>query len=364
MKQEKLLIISLSAGAGHVQAAKALCETAELVLPSTEVVYMDMIDHVSKTVRTTVVEGYDKLIRVAPGLWRAIYDAADEEKRKKQFAKVTKMLSRVNARNFYKAVKAVSPDKIICTHSYPAQVLKQSEDLELQNIPLSLVVTDYDVHKFWFVDGVDNYFCATEKSAWKLRQAGKTEVTVSGIPISPVFYQKKDVSVLKKEENILSNVRTILMLSGGYGMVELDKIIMELAESTTEKLQIIAVAGKNEKLKKRLDAIAGRLPKHIALHPIGWTNKMDVFMRIADVIVTKSGGITTTECLALQKPMIVIDPIPGQEERNAEYLLEQGAGVVARSTEDLLYYLEAFTVPVGKIKKTKPAAEVILKARK
>lgn len=339
--KKKVLIISVSAGAGHVRAAQALEKTARQYFPNMDVRHIDMMDYVTRTVRTAIVDVYDMLITSAPSVWRALYDAADEETRMKRFYSLVQSFNRLNARKFYTLVRDVAPDHIICTHSFPAQVLRQAKEQEIATVPLSVVITDYGLHRFWIVPDAATYFCATERTAWKLKRTGARDVQVTGIPVDPSFYLAKNVDALREELNVPSGVPIALMLSGGVGNVSTDQLIAALAnEAGNTALHVVAVSGKNKKLFERLSKLAGTLHGRVTLQLVGWTDRMEEYMRVADVVITKPGGMTTSECLALEKPMIIVQPIPGQEERNAEYLLEHGHAVVAHTTEDLLYAIE------------------------
>ena len=162
-------------------------------------------------------------------------------------------------------------------------------------------------------------------------------ITMSGIPVDPVFYENKPLEELKKIYQAGGAQKNILVLSGGQGLAHTDKIISALFKSKAN-LHIFAVAGNNDKLKHDLEKLFP--PANMQLTTLGWTDKIDEYIRIADMVITKPGGLTTTECIILQKPIIAISPIPGQEEYNAEYILENNFGVIAREPEDLLYYLE------------------------
>lgn len=358
----KLLIISVSAGAGHVRAGEALKKTAECKYPNIEAVHIDMMDYVTLPVRRAIVDSYDLLVKQAPELWGLIYDKTNNPKRVKRLNKLSKLVNRINATSLYEYVEKFKPDSIICTHFLPANALVEVPAKYTINCLKSIVMTDYDKHALLLAPKLEYYFVATEKMQWKMIQHGikKEHIINTGIPVDPVFNTQKDQKKLREKLNIDLNEKVILVLSGGQGMGKADDIVKGLFK-ISQKTTIIAIAGKNKKLEKRLKQLD--LPKHLPLKIIGWTNSIDEYMRISEVVITKPGGMTTTECIALNKPIIAIHPIPGQEQANALHIIENNYGKIALSYEDISYYADKYISKSISIKdkiEKKPAAEQIL----
>jgi processive 1,2-diacylglycerol beta-glucosyltransferase len=358
---KKLLIISLSAGAGHVRAAKALEETAHQKYPELETRHIDMAEYITIPMKKALIDSYGLMVKRVPELWGFLYDRINSPKGADRLTKLTKQLKQVNSLKFRKFVRAYNPNKIICTHFFPTDVLLNAPNRFQINQPVCTVITDYDLHSLWFVPNTDHYFVATQKMKQKMIQldiVDRDKITISGIPVSPVFYSQKSIAELRKNYQIPKNKKVVLVLSGGQGLTKSNQVVKLLLKSNLP-LTIIAIAGKNKRLENVLKKI--KFPSHISLLSVGWTETIDEYMRLADVIVTKPGGITTTECVALGKPMIIVDPIPGQEEHNADHILSNDLGVIARNPTDLQYYVEqGFDYSIAKQKKN--AAEIILKS--
>jgi processive 1,2-diacylglycerol beta-glucosyltransferase len=176
----------------------------------------------------------------------------------------------------------------------------------------------------------------------------------------PAFSETKSVPELRQKYDIAPDAFTVLLLSGGHGLVKIDHILEAVADSDIP-MTIVSIAGNNERLRKKLAKIS--LPPHITSRVVGWTDAIDEYMRLSDVVITKPGGVTTSECIALQKPMIIIRPIPGQEECNSDYILESGYGVLARTIADIHYALsqrpDAIAPGYTKAIRSVPAAEQI-----
>jgi processive 1,2-diacylglycerol beta-glucosyltransferase len=362
-KNKKILLISVSAGSGHVRAAQAIEKTAKEKFPELHVGHIDMMDYTSKSIKKTIVESYDILAKQLPELYGLFYKKTDKHKMSKHIRKLAKFFNRMNAGRFFEYIKKFQPDHILCTHFLPVHALSAAQKKYNITAPISLLMTDYQSHDLQLSPNVSHYFVSTEKMRWRLACRGidKKNVIISGIPIDPVFYKDKSLVDLKEKYHIQPAEKNILVLSGGHGLANINKIMAVLFK-LKENLNIFAIAGNNAKLKQQLEEMEA--PKNINLGIIGWTDKIDEYMRLADIIITKTGGLTTTECIVLQKPIIAISPIPGQEEYNAEYILENNFGVIARTPDDLLYYLKNnlphLPQKISPPENQKTSAEVIL----
>ena len=364
MITKKILIISVSAGAGHVRAGEALLKSAQRKYPGLVAAHIDMLDYVNIAIKKTLVESYALMATQLPELWRFMYQKTNRPQTSWVVRRGSKLLNRGTAGRFLEYITAQQPDQILCTHFLPAHALLEAPAKYRLKIPVSILMTDYDKHDLLTTPGLQHYFVATEKMRYKMRRAGipSARITVSGIPVDPVFYETKDLAALRSQYQIPKNKTVILILSGGQGLAKLDAIVTTLFGSA-KPIHLIAIAGSNQKLRDKLVAL--RPPAHITFTPVGWTDQIDEYLRLADVIITKPGGLSATECIVLGKPMILISPIPGQEEHNAEYILEHGFGVIARAPDDLLYYVEkeldALAVRVKEKQNKQPiAAQVIL----
>lgn len=341
MPKRKLLLLSISTGAGHVRAAEALRETANRLHGDTiDVSHIDIATFLTRSERRAVIDFYELMATKLPDVWGFFYDVTDHPKRSVMLRKLFVYLHRKSVDRLATAIRTFAPDHILHTHPLPAMFLTQNPPPLLpQATPMSIVVTDYDFHTFWLVPDLSHYFVATDKMKWKMVRGGIDEhrVIVSGIPIHPMFREEKSTSALQKKYHSQGGQKHVLILSGGYGMMQSDKIVKALFASP-EPLMITVIAGKNKKLEEKLRHLIP--PPHITLAIVGWTDTIDEYLRIADVVVTKTGGLTTTECVALKKPVIAVAPIPGQEEYNIRYLQEQGYGVLASTVSDLIYFVE------------------------
>jgi len=257
-------------------------------------------------------------------------------------------------------VKEYDPDAVICTHYLPAEIIAPRRRKGKLRSSVHVVMTDFDIHTMWIQQGVDHYYVAIEEMEHALRMKGvAARISVTGIPIGPEFAKKyPDRGVMRERLGLRVEPPTVLVSAGGFGMVRVDETVATLAEATGD-VQILAVAGRNEKLRKALEAVAASRKRRIV--PFGFVTNMNELMAASDFAVAKSGGLTSSECLAMGLPMVIWNPIRGQEERNADYLLESGAALRANSPAHLVFKVTKLLTDERLLARMKAAARRIAK---
>jgi processive 1,2-diacylglycerol beta-glucosyltransferase len=328
MTKKKLLLLSVSAGAGHMRAAQAICAHADEYHPGVEAVHVDVMNFVSSGFRKLYTDFYIKLVNKAPALWGYLYHATNEAKPDSSREKMRRALERLNTSALLTEIARVKPDAIVCTHFLPAEILSRLIRKHGFTCPVWVQVTDFDLHRMWVHEHMAGYFAANEEVAFRMRAQGiaASAISVTGIPIMPVFGAPLERAVCAAEFGLDPLRTTILLMGGGAGLGSLDTVAASLL-ALDDRFQLIVLAGKNAAALEALKALALRHPGRLL--PQGFTDKVERLMACADLVITKPGGLTTSECLAMGLPMIVNAPIPGQEERNADYLLEQGVAMKA-----------------------------------
>ncbi|MEM5314702.1 glycosyltransferase [Paraburkholderia sp. JHI869] len=335
-REAKILMLSVSAGAGHTRAAEALLAFAQAHPAGVVASHLDVMDYVPATFRKLYTDLYIEVVTSQPALWGYLYRKTDEADPASLPQKVRRAVERLNCRALLAAIAQYRPDAIICTHFLPAELLSREIRHGRIQTPVWVQVTDFDLHSMWVVPGMSGYFAASDEIAWRLRMRGVPagSVNVSGIPIMPAFGQPLDHVSCAAEFGLDAKRLTFLMMSGGTGLAGLETLAARLLEMSAD-FQLIALAGRNKAMLASLQALASQYPER--LFPQGFTHHVERLMACADLAITKPGGLTTSECLAMHLPMIVTSPIPGQEERNADYLLEQGVALKAVDVDALLY---------------------------
>jgi processive 1,2-diacylglycerol beta-glucosyltransferase len=324
----RVLLLSATSGAGHVRAAQAL-EKAFVARGDSVVEHIDSLQHVSRLFQRVYDKAYLSMVRRAPELMGVLYERTDQPwlHPRRRLA-----LDRLNTGRMIRLLKRIQPDLCVATHFLPAEIIAwliAKRKLRAHN---AIVVTDYDVHAMWLCRTVDRYYVAIDEAAEYLARIGvpREKLHVTGIPIDPLFARLLNRSDARNQLGLDANAMVVLISAGGYGIGPVAQLVKDLL-ALRRPWQIVAIAGKSEKTRKRLDELAkeaGKLASgSLRLCPVGFTTEMDKYMAAADLMVGKAGGLTTSEALARALPMALIEPIPGQEERNADHLLEAGAAI-------------------------------------
>jgi len=337
----KVLLLSASAGAGHVRAAqaieKAFNQTSHGEL---EVQHVDVLDYTNKVFRHFYSKAYIDLVNKMPEVPGWLYDQLDKpwKNERRRLA-----LDKLNTRPFVKLLREYRPDLIVCTHFLPAEIvswLKAKERLASRQV---IIVTDFDVHAMWLVHHYEHYFVAIDEARVYLEALGipAQKITVSGIPIDPVFALKKDKQEMRARHGLALDRTTILLSAGGFGVGSVEPLIDALM-TLQHRSQIVAICGRNEELRKRLSRMAARARPDatVLLKPFSYTNEMDELMTASDLVIGKPGGLTTSEALAKGLVFVIVNPIPGQEERNSDHLLEAAVAIRCNNLPTLSYKLD------------------------
>lgn len=321
--KKRVLIISTSAGTGHVRAAQALEKEFKNDPRVGEVIHEDALNFTNKIFREFYSTLYMKLVRSAPELLGWVYKASDEPW-KGEAARL--QLDRLNTQKLIRFIKDFDPHITVCTHFMPAGIISHLQETEKLQTNHSIVVTDFDCHAMWLSRMFQRYFVALDETKAHLEALGLPgqRITVSGIPIDPIFSQPVDRALVRASYGLHPEKTTLLLSAGALG-VGPTELIVERLKHLRHDAQTIVVCGRSEEVKQRVaQAAAGQAGKFCIL---GYSDRMHELMHISDLFIGKPGGLTTSEALACGLPMAVFSPIPGQEERNADHLLEEGAGI-------------------------------------
>lgn len=356
MKSKRILILSASAGNGHVRAAEALAKAFKMEAEKSgipaEIRHIDALSKVSLPMRAVYSRAYIRMVNRAPSVLGWLYNHLDvpykDEKRRL-------LVNRVNSLPLAKEIVEFNPDIIVCTHFLPADIASVLIKRHKIQSQLAVVVTDFDAHGMWLTRHVDRYYVALPETKAHLVSLGVPEacVTVSGIPIDPVFVQKQasPSTVITKASLALSETApTVLISAGGMGVGPVQELLEsiknwqenqagETAQDENREINIIALCGKNNDLREKLEEESKQW-KHINLHAVGYVNNVQDYMALCDVVLGKPGGLTTCEALACGLAFIVFNPIPGQEERNSTHLLENGAAIRCNNLPTVGYKLQ------------------------
>jgi processive 1,2-diacylglycerol beta-glucosyltransferase len=345
----RVLVLSASAGAGHLRAAEAIEKAIRIRGLASDVQHIDVLKFTNKVFRHLYSKAYIDLVNNAPEVLGWLYDHLDDPAKNDP---IRLAFDRLNANPFIRYLKRYQPNIAVCTHFLPSGIISSLKGEEKVKVLNTVVVTDFDVHAMWLCRHVEQYFVAMEETKVHLKALGVPEslVTISGIPIDPVFAGPRDKNAMRRKHGLEPDRFTILVSAGGFGVGPVGYLMQALAQ-LRHPARVIAVCGRNEALKAELAETIRHLKKSSAVSftLVGFTTEMDELMTAADLFVGKPGGLTTSEALAKGLPMVVINPIPGQEERNSDHLLEQGAAIRCNNLPALAYKIDSLIETPGKL---------------
>jgi processive 1,2-diacylglycerol beta-glucosyltransferase len=357
-KKPHILLLSVSAGAGHFRAAEALRAHAAAHFPQVEASHVDVMTLVPPAFRALYTDFYIRLVERHPALWAYLYRMTDRAPRDALFSQVRRAAERLNTRKLRETLRTHRPDHVICTHFLPAELLAHEIRRGRFQRPLWVQVTDFDLHRMWVQPHVHGYFAASAEVAFRMEESGITagRAHVSGIPIMPAFSQPLDRGACARELGLDPARLTFLLMSGGAGLASAGAMLTRMLR-IAEDFQVIALAGKNAALLASYETLARQHPQRV--RPVGFTTTIERLMAASDVAITKPGGLTISECLAMRLPMVLIAPIPGQEERNADYLMEQGAALKAYDPAGLEFRVRQLLAEPQRLARMRERLEVI-----
>ena len=333
---KKVLVFYASYGGGHLSAAKSIKNYIDEYYDDVQVEMIDCIKYINKALDKVTTAAYREMAKKAPWAWEKVYNNSQ----KGIMAHISNGANKVMANKLFKLFEEYKPDIVISTHPFGSQMTSYLKQKNKTNCILATIMTDFASHDQWLIGNkfVDFYFVSNSfmKNEMVKNNIPENKIFVTGIPISNRFmqsYNKKEICDLF---DLDSTKKIILFFGGGeYGLGK-DKtvsILSCLADFTN--IQVIAIAGKNEKLKKAFEDIVKQKKKEKVIKVFPFTDKVPELMAISDLVITKPGGLTVSESLASHLPLIVINPIPGQEEENAEFLENAGCAIWLKKKDNV-----------------------------
>lgn len=335
----RVLVLSVSAGSGHVRAAEAIVARGQADFPQLALQHLDVMTLVPRLFRKVYSDLYLKLASGLPEAWGWLYRKTDHEASRSPAARLRRRVQRLCSSRLFNEIARFGPDAIVCTHFLPAEILGNARAEGRLRCPLWVQVTDFDLHHLWVQDGVSGYAVANEELAYRLERLGvpPSRILVSGIPTMPGFASPPDRPAAARALGLDPARLTVLVMGGGAGVGLAPDAVSALLDRHPD-LQLIVLAGRNAAL---LDALRLIERAHLQrLRAVGFTHDVHAMMACADLAITKPGGLSTSECLVMGLPMLLVSPIPGQEERNAALLLQEGVALRADDPATLQFRLD------------------------
>jgi processive 1,2-diacylglycerol beta-glucosyltransferase len=334
----KTVIACTSAGAGHLKAAEAIFNYFRSREPDQELVLVDVLEESDFLFGNFYKRSYSFMVNHCQWLWRFVFHITSQKNLQPALTKVRTLHNSLNTSNFRQYLIQANPDVIISTHYLASNIACSLKKNGKISSKIVTVITDFGVHPFWVYDQTDWYAVASEASKKELSKLGISydKIKVTGIPVDPKFFGGFNKIDLRSKFGLDSWMFTVLVVTGSFGIGPIEAIVDVLQG----QVQILVVCAKNEKLFKRLSA------KHYSgVKVFGFVDNIDELMAVTDLIVTKPGGLSIAELLAMGLVPVFISAIPGQEAKNIEILSRYGIGEKASSAsrvkEIVLDYLNS-----------------------
>lgn len=320
-----ILIFSVSIGNGHDQVAHTIRNEFLSANPNNSVKIINTISLISPLLDKVILDSYLNILKFYPKAWGKIYDKTNKLD---PIIDINDITNKLSTMWFKKPIVNFEPNIVFCTHSFPASIISNLKEKKIISCPLITIITDYNIHSSYINDYTDYYVIPHESLSYAMEDLGVSpqKILSFGIPIRKEFTMTMDKHTLIKKLK-LENKNTILVMGGGLGLGSINRIVKEL-DRKLKDVQIIAVAGRNERLEVKLKNLDTK--NHLVVY--GFINNIHELLEISDLVITKPGGVTTAEILSREKPLIIFSPLPGQESDNAEFLINYG---VAATTSDV-----------------------------
>lgn len=364
----KIFIIYTDAGAGHRRAAEALDQAAGEFFPEASVRLLDVLNYTTPLFRKSYPAIYLFLVNRCPWLFGLGYYLTDLRAIDRVARYFRRLTNSINCKAFEKFVLTEKPDLVITTHWLPNEIISSLKKHRKLELFLATCITDYYPHAFWRNRGVDLYIAPNEDLIPRLTKLGVPfkNVKTLGLPIAPEFATSHDQTEVRKKLGLDTGLFTILITSGGFGVGPIEDLVTEI-EKIDYPLQIQVVCGKNSTLQEELTIYTHKSRHRFQIY--GFVKNMDELMEASDIMISKSGGLTSTEGMAKGLPLIILYPIPGQEFSNSEFLVKHGAGLRVKSARQACLALEGLLAEpdrlnelrqgIGKLARPKAAREIL-----
>jgi len=321
----RVLLLYSPDHSGHKMAATALEEAFRMRHPQVKVRGMNLIKYTNPLLGAAATTMYRGLIQNNPAVWRHFYDNQAFKEKTEKLRDVVHLSSYVRLR---KIMEEHEPDVVVCTQAFPCIIVDKYKKITGKRLPLVGVVTDFFANLYWMLPSVDLFCVAAEESKNDLVRVGEAadRIEVTGIPIRPQFAE----TVNRENAWGRSPRRTVLVMGGVRGLGPIGGVVRRLCDLRGDA-GVVAIAGRNRGLLKKLEGVKRMYPDRVDV--LTYVDNVHELMSGSDVLISKAGGITTSECLATRLPMVLVSPIPGHEMRNARLLAEKGVAVLANGVE-------------------------------
>lgn len=339
-----ILLFYASYGSGHLSAASAIEQYIKEHYPNHKTLKIDCVEYINRSINKISTSAYKNIILKTPLLWGQVYKLLKND----AILDITQFSNRFMAKKIFKLFEDFEPDLVISCHPLGGQITAFLKSHNKTNCKLATVMTDFASHKQWLIgkDYTDYFFVSNIEMKTSLISEGifPNKIYVSGIPISPNFYKNYDKESIYNSLKILKNKKNIIFFGGGSlglsSSTNVQNILTSLLQATNESYQIIIISGKNQKLYNEFQKTITNTNHTSNTKLIDFTTQIPELLPITSFVITKPGGLTITECITSNVPVILINPIPGQEKENAQYIVDKKMGIWIKTNKPTPEYFQ------------------------
>lgn len=361
---KKVLILYGAYGGGHLSAAKTISsELEKQYKDEVEVEIVDCIEYISKYINKVSTEAYKELAKKAPWVWKHVYNNSQNG----ALSHISTTTNKLMAYKLNMLLQEIQPDLIISTHPFATQMCAELKKKEKIDCKLATILTDYHIHAQWLVlyKYTDYFFVANEQMKSDMIAEGvhDQKIFVTGIPISERFLMTYDNKKIHEEFELSPDKKTVLFFAGGeFGLGRNTTfMVLKVLIRLFKDLQVVAISGKNKRMNKKFKDLIDATNSHDRIKLLEYTNKVPELMSISSAVITKAGGLTITECLASHLPIIIINPIPGQEEENADFLVDNEVAIWIKKGDSIARTLKNLSKNKAKLTDMKEKTKILAK---
>ncbi|MDR6881151.1 MGDG synthase family glycosyltransferase [Bacillus sp. 3255] len=333
-RRDKLLILTGSLGDGHNKAAQAILEATRFHRPDADVKVVDFLEWTHPYLHGVGKYCYMQWVKSLPSLYGFLYRKTREDN---TISHLFKKMKSFSTDRMLELLHEEEPTEVVCTFPGAAAAMSYLKCNGWTTVPTVTVMTDYTDHSYWVHPGTDRYLVGAEhvKKALLRYRVPEQRIVVTGIPLRMPFTREYDRMALRDKHGLHREMPTVLVMGGGHGLIGKQFKSVLQSEELTAPVQFIFVCGRNEKLRLHLEEELGSMKMRHHVKITGFVDYVHELMALSDLIITKPGGLTISEAMALELPMMLYKPIPGQEQENAAYLVGLGAAIQAKNAEEL-----------------------------
>ena len=354
---KRILLLYISEDSGHHCATLAIEDALHQLDPTVKTLNINSFNYTNPILEKIINKTYMGVVKRTPEIWDYLYDNPNVLR---STQRLREMIHRFNTGKLQNLLEEFKPDAIICSQAFPCGMIADYK--KTFNLPTALVgvLTDFAPHSYWIYNNVDRYIVPSEETGRKLIANGiePGKVAVFGIPIHPKFRERHDALKIMEKLSLAKDIPSILIMGGTQGLGPIRDLV-GLLDRSSLKLQVMVVAGTNKRLYRWLSRRAKKFRKKFMI--FGYTDNIDELLEISDIIVTKPGGITAAEALTKGVPMLIVNPLPGQEAMNTKYLLEKEVALKSENPEDAVTLLEELLYNKDKLRNMKEKTKAISK---